>query len=268
MTKMLITGITGFVGKNAALYFAKKNYEIYGYYRETDLNGSHPEIILHCAAERTKESEMFESNTMLTAKLLERFKNKNITFIYVGTSSEYGTWDYPISETYPLKPENTYAITKASGSLLCIAYRPFYKNIIIIRPFSLYGPYDRSNHFIPTLYDCYKNKKKMKLISDVPHDWIYIDDLLRGIEMILYSNNSDIVNLGSGIQHTNLEVYDLFCSLIKDSIEVELSQQNKTKKWVCDISYAAKTYSFKCKYSLIEGLKKYIEFREENSHIN
>ena len=73
----------------------------------------------------------------------------------------------------------------------------------------------------------------------------------------------DIVHLGSGVQHTNLEVFNIIKDLFNSTSE-PISIENTFNKydtltWVADITYAKSRYKFDPKYNLKTGLKDLYE---------
>lgn len=274
MVKILITG-NGFVSKNL-----QKNlidHEIFVYDKKNnieEINSFSPNIIFHTAAELCDSNKMFDSNVKLTYDLLECIKTINFkSFIYIGSSSEYGKMDRPINEKDVINPRTIYEGTKGCGTLLCQSYaRTYNKPIIIVRPFSLYGRFDVERKIIPTLYRCFTTEEKLKLVEDSVHDWLHIDDFIQGLLFLVFSKlntDTDIVNFGTGIQTSNLEIFNIFKKIFKKSIAYEkvlgIRSYDSNTNWVCDTSYATFKYGFKCQYSLEKGLKQYINERLSSS---
>lgn len=263
---IFLTGSTGFVGSNLAkrLY----GHDIYCLKRGEKMSvvkRFNPDVIFHVAAELYDENKMFESNVKLTYDLLDCTKYIPYkSFVYVGSSSEYGRKNLPLKETDSLSPETMYEATKGAGSLLCQAFASSYdKPITIARPFSLYGIGQQHNKLMPAIYNAHKSKKFFNL-SDGVHDWIYIDDFVDGLLMLM-NGGKDIVNFGSGIQSSNKQVLEIFEKILNTKIETVHTDKIRTydsEHWVCDTNYAKNKYGFYCKYSLEEGIKKYVEHRE------
>jgi nucleoside-diphosphate-sugar epimerase len=267
--RYVITGHTGFLGRNLLERLQKdpsneflvigRNYSLID--KISDFN---PDYIYHYAAEIYDESKMLESNIILTHRLLEATKYQPYRgFINIGSSSEYGNINKPRAEKDVLTPNTMYEATKGSATLLCQAYASIYdKPIVTIRPFSVYGRYEKEHRFIPTLLRKFINKEPITVSPGV-HDFIHVDDFTDGVLKIAESSDmkKDIVNLGTGVQYTNLEVYELFCILFGYKIELtELKTKLRTfdtECWVADTTYAETKYNIKPKYDLLTGLKQY-----------
>jgi len=270
--KVLITGSNGFVGTNL-----KKHRESLGdtvicfNSGDTLKDLSHIEVdaVFHCAAELKDESLMFGSNIELTYRFLCLFKEGlSDKFVYVGTSSEYGRKDHPITENDSYHPETIYEATKGCGSLLCRAFAKITgKPVMIARPFSLYGPYQSNLKFIPTLYDCFMCGKKAVVDVGAVHDWVYIDDFVRGLGMMLNRNITDTVNFGSGIQISNGQIVAMMRNITGRDIDVETVSGIRpydSKQWVCDTQYAERALGFVCEHGLYSGLNSYVKFMQKD----
>ena len=269
--KIIITGANGFVGSSLVKNLSN-TFEVIPFTRKNnikDIPNIKPDYIIHCAAEIYNKDLMFESNVILTHKLLEISKNIHLKhFIYIGSSSEYGRKLSPISENEILKPDNMYEGTKACGSLLTRIYGKTYGFLTsIVRPFSLYGPNEPKHKFIPHLYNLFSNNLEAHIKKGV-HDWIHIDDFIEGIKTVMFNNkeNGDFFHFGTGIQSTNLDVFKIFCTLFNKNIKYTLTENINTSAgidstcWVADITKVKNHFNWKPKYSLQEGIKNYIEW--------
>ena len=272
--KIIITGHTGFIGKSLLERFKGEEIMTIGREWKTDstlkdqIKQFNPEYIIHCAAEIKNAYNTFEANVLMLNWLLETTTNINYkAFINIGSSSEYGHTTIPMTEKELLKPRTMYEATKGAGTLLCQGFaREFNKPVVTVRPFSVYGEYEPSSRLIPTLFRNFKNNIVSNISLGV-HDFIHIDDFLDGLLYIMLSEREiikgDIVHLGSGVQYTNLEVFNIIKDLFNSTLE-PISIENifnkyDTLNWVADITYAKSRYKFNPKYNLKTGLKNLYE---------
>lgn len=178
--RILITGITGFVGSHLAEYALEKNVEVYGADRwrsktenidhikhrfnliESDLRdlssvhnlleASKPDWIFHLAAQsyvatswhaptETLHNNIISQVNLLEAVRVQRLKSR---FLVIGSSEEYGLVyddELPIKETNPLRPLSPYAVSKVAQDLMGFQYWKSYGlHIVRSRAFNHEGP--------------------------------------------------------------------------------------------------------------------------------
>ena len=270
--KVVITGYTGFLGKNLVDRFSNEELLLIG--RDHSLIDQipefNPDFIFHFGAEIYDESKMLDSNIIFTHKLLEATKNLNYrAFINCGSSSEYGRKENSMKETDILEPRTVYESTKGACTLLCQSYATVYnKPIATVRPFSVYGRYEKEHRFIPTLFRKFEVNDKIK-ISPGNHDFIHVDDFIDGVLLVANSSfdkiKGHVVNLGTGVQYTNLELFETFTKIfgyeIEKELTVDLMRPFDSDNWIANIDKAREMYNFNPKYDLLKGLKQCYEER-------
>ena len=266
--KIYITGATGFLGLSFIDHLSEKN-EILSHVRGTsvvdELDSFVPDLIIHCAGEIYDNELMFDTNIGMTHGILEWVRSHPSTrMIYVGSSSEYGILARAANESDRINPVDIYQATKGAASLLCQGYSRYYKlQITVARIYSGYGVHERERRLFPTLYRATFKNQPMTLHDGV-HDFIYIDDFLRGIDCLLAKEwpLGEIVNFGSGQQTTNLEVLEVWNRVTGEKSPITyqegFSKAYESKIWCCDTSYSQSQYGFKTEYSLEMGIKDFI----------
>lgn len=276
---ILITGASGFIGTALGASFLEKRYKVVAlprsmFYQKKKLkefvNNLKPDYIFHLASYGNKhfqndEDKIFRANIVGTFNLLKAVQGINFkAFINVGSSSEYGIKDKAMKEDDLLDSETFYGVTKASATLLCRAFAKKYnKAIVTVRPFSVYGPNEDPNKFIPTVVDCGLKEKNLKLAPGV-HDWIYIDDFINGMLIVAKKAKKlkgRVINIGTGVQTSNQDVVKIVESIMKNKISIEyvspIRDYDTDFSWVADNSLL-KSLGWQNKTSLKEGLKKII----------
>lgn len=264
--KIFITGSTGFVGSNLSSFF--EDYDVSCFQRngvglKSQLDSFQPDWIINCAAEIYNTEKMWSVNVELTKACVDWIiSNPNTKMIQIGSSSEYGVHDSPTSETSALLATDIYGTTKAIASLLCISHaKSFDLDISVVRPYSLFGPKEKAHRLFPKLWQSFKFNKPMQLVEGV-HDFCYIDDFVRAIEVIMFSKNrtnGDMVNVSSGIQTTNSEVLEYFRSITGTDGEVtRLDKFCTPKVWQADITHIKNTYGWTPSISLRDGIEMFL----------
>ncbi|HKW94501.1 MAG TPA: GDP-mannose 4,6-dehydratase [Methylomirabilota bacterium] len=178
--RLLITGITGFVGSHMAEYALSRGADVIGSARwrsrtenidhlhgkiqliECDLRDwasvrrllvmSSPTHVIHLAAQSFVGSswhtpaETLSNNTVCQVNLLEAIRDLGIAprFLVIGTSEEYGLVypeELPIKETNPLRPLSPYAVSKVTQDMMGYQYfRSYGLPIMRTRAFNHEGP--------------------------------------------------------------------------------------------------------------------------------
>ena len=272
--KIFLTGSTGFLGRAIMHYLPE--YEFFSYKRGDniieDLKKFKPDIIIHSAGEIYKEDKMFDSNVVMTLDILNYVRDNNVEkMIYFGSSSEYGKRVSTMKETDICNPETLYAATKTCGTVLCQAYAKTYdKDICIIRPFSVYGPFEPEHRLIPTLYRKIINGEEVNLIHG-NHDFIFIEDFVDIVQLVIKSDKkktkADIINAGTGKEYSNLAIAKKFSSILGKELRYNLIDKIKecdSQIWISDTRHLEENYEYKPLYDVDKGLEEYKIFVEEN----
>lgn len=157
--------------------------------------------------------DFVSSNIVGVQTILDAIKsvNKNVRFVQISTDEVYGSiesgsWD----ELSPLKPNSPYSATKASGDLLCRAYRKTHDlDVLVTRCSNNYGPYQFPEKFIPLMITNIIKGEQIPIYGDGKQvrDWLHVDDHCRAIHSVLMSGQSgEIYNVGGGRELSNLEI--------------------------------------------------------------
>lgn len=273
-----IIGYRSFIGQHLDRHLRNLGVEVIGYGREQmqDPDGfevpENIDFIYNLAAAGSKsgkytDDEMYWTNVHQVYELLDATKNMDYkAFIHFGTSSEYGKKNGAMYENDYLDPEFMYAGTKAAATMLCKTFAKVYeKPIVVVRPFTVYGPKMQESKLIPVLFKKIKNGEKIQLVKG-EHDFIYIDDVLSALDCVRDNSSvlkSRTVNIGTGIGTTNEEVARVIGEILGDDPDIEevdsLSFHSHSlvdsPVWRADCR-VLRNFSWKPKYSLINGLIK------------
>lgn len=197
-------------------------------------------------------------------------------FVNTGSSSEYGFKEKPMKESDMLAPISFYASTKAAGTLLCQVFAYQYKKpIVTLRPFSVYGPYEEKDRFLPTIIRAIIRGTPIKLTSGKQRrDFIYVDDLVDAYIKTLKNGDKlsgKILNIGTGKEYTNDEVVGTLFKVTKTKVSIKKGAFPiriwDSSHWVADITQAKKLLNWKPKYSLVKGLKATYEWFLKNGNL-
>jgi len=306
---VLVTGGNGFIGSNLVNFLLRNNYSVHLLLRRTskklrlinlldkvNIHESNllnvgklktivkkikPAFIIHLSSygnypDQKQVRLMIKTNIIALSNLLEATKEINYrSFIIAGSSSEYGFRKTPMEETDLLNPESFYAASKGAATLIAQTFAKIYKKpIVILRLFSVYGPYEKKTRFIPVVINAGLGNSNVPLTPNTARrDFIFVEDVISVINLLMrdHSFYGEIFNIGTGKQYSNEEIVDTVSSLLQKSIKIERGKyENRawdTDFWVANINKTSKMLGWKPKYTLEIGLKKTIDwFKSNNSY--
>ena len=286
MKKILITGSSGFIGKNLIDNLLTE-YEIIGLSKKGEKSKINHIIkdvneitskdfknifcVIHLAAITDPKicedfpEKCITTNVLGTQKILEASRKNNCKIIYASTSHVYGIpKKIPISEIASTSPTSIYAGSKLAGEILCESYqKQFNMDISIVRIFSVYGPKSNNHCVLPSIVKQMKNSNIIKLGNiNSKRDFIFISDIIDAFKIILKNiDGFNIYNVGTEKSYSIKEICKKFEKLYAKKIVIKNnSEQNRkidAKNIICDAT-KLKKLGWKSKITLDEGLKKMI----------
>jgi nucleoside-diphosphate-sugar epimerase len=223
MSKILVTGGTGFIGSRVAEEFVGKNEVTCAAlddnkisFVETvkgDLSNKsfvdklgNFDILIHLAAEVNVKSlidrpvEGFLNNTLSTLYLLDKIKNSGAFFVYASTDRVYGTpAKKTVNEESGMSPIDPYAASKAASEHLITSFgRTYGIEYSILRFANIYGPGQRSSLFIPSVINQMKTSEQIETgYLKMYRNFVYIDDALAAFSKVIAKRKTGIFNVSS-----------------------------------------------------------------------
>ena len=289
--KVLITGGTGFIGKN--LVNTLKDYcDVLVLSRNTKcqgvktvnaditdknalfnaLNKIEIDLVFHIAGNtitpnHTNDLDHFSINSLGTRNLLELCLEKETERIIYSSSVEvYGNpLHSPIKETHPIIPISYYGMSKWIGEQYCQEFfKQYGLNSTILRYSYVYGPRLPDFRVISRFIKNALEEKPLLLhnCGKSSTDYVFVGDVV--LSNILAASNKNAVNqvfnIGSGVETSVEELAHIIINLAgKGCVQHIPNEQNVTKKFIYDISHAKNILKLCPEYSLSRGLKEQME---------
>ncbi|GAB1857018.1 NAD-dependent epimerase [Flavobacteriaceae bacterium MHTCC 0001] len=220
-----------------------------------------------------------QSNVVGFMNVLECCRNNAIKhLVYASSSSVYGNTDnVPFSENNDTNtPLSIYAVTKRSNELMAYTYSHLYNLPTTgLRFFTVYGPWGRPD-MAPMLFaNAISNGGTIKVFNDgdMERDFTYIDDIIQGIERVIYN---DPMNADNNAKH---EIYNIGNSCpIKlmdfiQGLEAEMGstalkkfmpmQSGEAKVTYADTSKLVKAIGYSPNTKLNDGLKHFVDWYKD-----
>ena len=237
-----------------------------------------PDKVVHIAARAgvrpsIEQPVLYEEvnvkGTLNLLALSKAYKIKN--FVFASSSSVYGNQKkVPFSETDPVdNPVSPYAATKRAGELLCYTYHYLYGlKVTCLRFFTVYGPRGRPD-MAPYLFTGWISEgTPIKKFGNgtTKRDYTYITDIVAGVLAAIDKDlDFEIINLGN---NQPIQLND-FIKVIEKAVDKKAQikempmQPGDVDVTYADISKAQKLLGYKPEISIEQGMKRFVEWYEQ-----
>ena len=187
------------------------------------------DVVNHHAAQmdvrRSVADPAFDANTNIigTINLLQNCVNTGVNkFMFASTGGAvYGEQDYfPADEKHPTSPLSPYGISKLAVEKYLYFYNAQYKlNYSILRYANIYGP--RQNPFgeagVIAIFTTKLLNKEQPVINgngEQTRDYVFVGDVVKANLLALTDKNTDIYNVGTGLETNVNEIFNKLNSII------------------------------------------------------
>lgn len=310
MTEILITGGAGFIGRWVVKRFLDEGFEVtcldnlsnskLENVKEFENNNNFTfvkgdirnrqdledvfkdiEIYVHSAAQINVQESLdhpaksFENNVLGTYNVLEECRKNDVKVSLIGTCMVYDMADIsiPIDENHPIKPKSPYAATKLAAEVMALGYYYGYGlPVVILRPFNIYGPFQKSNMeggVVSIFIKRFLEGKSLKVFGDgtQTRDLLYVEDCADFIVKASLNDKvmGEVINCGT---EKDISINNLAFMICNDKKMIEHVPHHhplsEIQKLVCDYSKAERLLGWKPKTSLEGGIEKTMEWIRKN----
>jgi len=307
MKRVVITGASGFIGANLTRRLLREGHEAHLLLRSTHqpwrleeilddvqchetaledretvsrtIHAIRPDWVFNLAAygaypSQTGIERMVSTNFLGCAELVDTCTQVGVeAFVQTGSSSEYGYKDHAAREDERVQPNSDYAITKVAATHYCqLAAHLHGLNIVTVRLYSIYGPYEEPTRLIPTLISYGTRGQFPPLVSPgIARDFVHVDDAVEAILQVatMKPARGVVYNVCSGTQSR----LDLVVATVRKHMNIAAepvwgSMQPRawdTDTWVGSPDLMAQQVGWRSKLDLEAGLRLTIDWFKTNS---
>jgi UDP-glucose 4-epimerase len=298
--RVLVTGASGFIGANLTQALLAAGAEVQGLVRpgrtvppgaelrEADLRdagetaravaGARPELVVHLAAgaghahDEAGRTAMLVDTVLGTANLLEALRTLGAgRLVHVGGGLEYGHAARPLRETDPLEPVTFRGAAKGAATLLALDFaRETDVEVVVLRPFAVYGPWERPPRFVPTVVTSALRGEPIRVTDGAPgRDYVYVGDVVDACLAAVTSPAAagEILNVGTGRLTTNRELVERLAAVSGLELDVLVGAYEPAPwdagTWVADVTRAREVLGWTAATDLDAGLARTLEWFAE-----
>ena len=212
-----------------------------------------------------------------THNALGMAKDKKAVFLLASTSEVYGDpLVHPQSESYwgnvnPVGPRGVYDEAKRFAEAMTMAYHNYHNlDTKIIRIFNTYGPRMRlhDGRAIPEFISQALTNRPISVFGEgsQTRSFCYVDDLVAGIQKVLFSDFNGPINIGNPKEMTILQLAKTIIAMTQSQSRIDHNPLpvDDPKVRQPDISFIRKELGWEPKVTLEEGLVKTIAYFKEH----
>lgn len=286
MSRVLVTGASGFIGRALASGLQARGWDVLPV-DSADGDIASPETlkrfaqhdiahVFHLAGktfvpDSWDDPQAFcQTNVLGTINVLEFCRKKHIPVTYV-SAYVYGHPDrLPIAEDSEIRPSNPYALTKRLAEEVCEFYASAYAlPVTTIRPFNVYGIGQAENFLIPAIISQTLGEGDEIVVKDLlpRRDYVYLEDLVSALLATLGKPEGyRVYNIGSGVSLSVQEVIGVIQDIANTRKKVvcdNVVRANELMDVVADISKAGNEFGWRPGFSFRAGIEDIIRSERE-----
>jgi dTDP-glucose 4,6-dehydratase len=240
------------------------------------------DVIVHAAANshveqsiRDGAKDFVSTNIEGTRILLDAARKSPIDqFILISSCEVYGTGlTEPIDEDQPLNPRSPYSATKVAADRLGYAYHATYGlPVVIVRPFTNYGPFQHPEKMIPRFITQALSDEPLTIHGDgqATRDWVFVEDHAEAIAHVIDAGDSvagEAINVATGGGSSAVHIADLILDLLDKPHSLKVHTEDRPGQVTRNIGSpekAARLLGWRVRTSFEDGLARTVAWYREN----
>jgi UDP-glucose 4-epimerase len=218
------------------------------------------QVDVRVAVERPEHDA--QVNVLGTVNVLEAAKRSGTQVVFASTGGAiYGEADGPIREDAPREPLSPYGVSKLAGEEYLAAYNRLYDaGHVSLRYANVYGPRQDPHGeagVVAIFFGRLKAGDPPRIFGDgsQTRDYVYAGDVARATLDAV--GKQGVFNVGTGIETSVLELYDLCRRVAGSELEAEHADARlgELARSVLDSSRAERDLGWRARTDLEEGLR-------------
>lgn len=277
MTRVLVTGASGFLGKHLVPRLRAEGHETTTLdHASGDVSDpatwnrlAPADVVVHLAAKSfvpdswESPGAFLRTNLSGTVEALEYCRRHRAHLVFLSSYIYGGVVQQPISESSALVASNPYALSKKLAEEACQFYADrFGVSVTVLRPFNIYGPGQSETFLVPTILKQIESRTEVRVRDLEPRrDYIYVSDVVEAIVRAVAARRGySVLNLGSGRSCSVAELIHAIQQVWGTDLPVRsegVRRQDEIMDTVADISRAEACLGWKPRFTLRQGLEHF-----------
>ncbi len=188
--------------------------------------------------------------------------------------ARYNLTRSPLREREAPAPTTVHGLTKAAASMLVqhIA-RTAHVPAVVLRLFTVYGPWEGASRFVPTLMRAALDRHPVAVTQGLlVHDWVFVGDVIDACLTAATAPdvNGEIINIATGLPTSNDDLVsevERLCGRPIARLEHEFQARPwDGDRWHADVSKARDLLDWRARHNLAAGLRETLNWFRHHRH--